>query len=115
MPIKIYKAVQTGENIQLGGLNAGLFSAEYHVETDDTVKTEPIMPANRHIRIEITNFQNFSLAILLTKIYEYINSLSLRKKSGVEEILRSKIPEVCARRKANRISPGFFRKKKGWG
>lgn len=57
MPIKRYNKVQTGPNTQLGGLKKGLFKVKYQVETEETVKTDPIMPANWHIIIEAINLK----------------------------------------------------------
>ena len=56
IPIKIYKAVQTGVNIQLGGLNDGLFAVAYQPCTPDEVKNPEIPPTKRGINIEINNF-----------------------------------------------------------
>lgn len=38
MPIKTYSVVQTGANIQLGGLNQGLLASAYQPLTPDDVK-----------------------------------------------------------------------------
>jgi len=46
IPINRYNIVQTGPNTQLGGLNNGLFKVIYHVDTEEIVKKDPIMPAN---------------------------------------------------------------------
>jgi len=45
MPIKVYKAVHTGPNIQDGGLKEGLIKVAYHVEMELTVKMDPTIPA----------------------------------------------------------------------
>jgi len=45
-PIRKYKIIHTGPNNQLGGLKNGLFKFEYQVDIDDTVKIDPINPAN---------------------------------------------------------------------
>ena len=57
IPIKRYNSVQTGPKTQLGGLKNGLFKVTYHVETEDTVKTDPIIPANWQIIIEAINLK----------------------------------------------------------
>lgn len=56
-PISIYSKVHTGPKIQLGGLKKGLFKAAYHVEIAETVKKEPINPADSHNNIEIINLK----------------------------------------------------------
>lgn len=45
IPIIKYKIIQTGEKTQPGGLKNGLFKVRYHVDTEDTVKKDPITPA----------------------------------------------------------------------
>jgi hypothetical protein len=57
IPISKYKIVHTGPNNQPGGLKKGLFRVKYQVETEETVKNDPIMPANWHITIENTNLK----------------------------------------------------------
>ncbi len=52
IPIKKYKAVQTGANSQLGGLKVGFSRVAYQVSIEDDVNMEPIIPAPRHINIE---------------------------------------------------------------
>ena len=61
IPIKIKRIVQTGAKSQFGGLKLGLFKVEYQVEIAGVVKTEPIKPTNRQIRIEIIIFFIFFL------------------------------------------------------
>lgn len=51
--------IQTGPNIQLGGLNAGFLIAAYQVGIEDEVKIEPIMPASWHTTSEIMSFVQF--------------------------------------------------------
>ncbi len=46
IPIKTYRLIQTGENIQFGGLNEGLLIVVYHVFVAGAVKIEPIIPAS---------------------------------------------------------------------
>ena len=57
IPINIYKVIHTGPNNQLGGLKNGLLMVKYHVDTDNTVKKEPIIPANWHIIIDAINLK----------------------------------------------------------
>jgi hypothetical protein len=57
IPIKKYKIIHTGANNQLGGLKNGLFKVKYHVDTEETVKNDPIKPANWQIRIDMTSLQ----------------------------------------------------------
>jgi len=64
IPMRKYKIVQTGPNIQLGGLNAGFTSPAYQIEIAEIVKTEPITPANSDNIIAITN---------LKKLFSFIN------------------------------------------
>jgi len=44
MPISMYRVVQTGPNIQLGGLNDGLFKVAYHSGIDLAVNIPAIAP-----------------------------------------------------------------------
>ena len=44
-PIRKYKVVQTGPNIQLGGVNAGFTNSGYHVSIEPIVKYRPIKAA----------------------------------------------------------------------
>ena len=59
IPIKIYKVVHTGPNIQLGGLKLGLIIVENQLFTPVIVKKEPINPAKRLTNIDIINFNHF--------------------------------------------------------
>lgn len=52
MPMSAYRIVQTGPNIQLGGLRAGLASVIYQVGIADAVKNVPIIPASSQMIIE---------------------------------------------------------------
>ncbi len=59
--------IQTGPKSQWGGLKKGLFNVTYQVETDETVKKDPMMPANWQMTIEGMNlkkllFDIFTLA-----------------------------------------------------
>lgn len=56
IPIKIYKAVQTGANIQLGGLNQGLLATAYQPCTPEVVKNPEIPPTSNGINIDRNNF-----------------------------------------------------------
>ena len=49
MPIRAKSVVQTGPNIQLGGLRAGLVSVAYQPAIDGAVNREPMMPASSDI------------------------------------------------------------------
>ncbi len=55
-PIKMYSNVQTGPNIQLGGLNHGLLAVANHPSTPDEVKNPEILPTKTGINIEKNNF-----------------------------------------------------------
>ena len=55
MPIKTYSIVHTGPKTQFGGLNQGLSSPEYQPETELEVNREPIKPADRQIKTEMTS------------------------------------------------------------
>ena len=55
--MNIYKVVQTGANIQSGGLNVGLFNNEYHGSLKFIVANPPINEAEKVIlrkRIKVT-------------------------------------------------------------
>lgn len=49
IPISTNKLIQTGENIQFGGLNEGLFMEAYHAAIAGVVKIEPMNPASWQI------------------------------------------------------------------
>jgi len=66
-----YSVVQTGPKTALGGLKDGLVSVTYQEEIEDTVKTEPIMPASSDTAIAVIslkNIGNFILKILFKNI-----------------------------------------------
>ena len=63
-PIRIKSVIQTGENIQFGGLKVGFSKAAYHVEIEGKVKNEPITPANWQITIEDTSLVIFLISII---------------------------------------------------
>ena len=52
----MYSNVHTGANIQLGGLNQGLFAEAYQPSTPEEVKNPDIAPTKSGIKIEINNF-----------------------------------------------------------
>lgn len=56
IPIKIYKTVQTGPKIQLGGEKAGLFRVEYQVGIEEAVKNDPKIPAPKQRPMENKSF-----------------------------------------------------------
>ncbi len=67
MPIKINNPVQTGENIQLGGLKLGLIKLVYQVPILGAVNKEPMNPVDEQIKIEIRNKNGFF--IFLNKVF----------------------------------------------
>lgn len=69
--MNIYKVVHTGPKIQLGGLKLGLLSVEYQVGIDDTVKIEPIAPAERQIPTERINLGKFMFFMFFTLYLQY--------------------------------------------
>ena len=64
IPINIYRIVQTGPNIQFGGLNEGLLIVVNHVRTEEEVKRAPIPPANWQITIAVKNLKAFMKRII---------------------------------------------------
>jgi len=75
MPINKNNAVQTGANIQLGGLKGGFIIPAYHVPIEGAVKIEPISPAPSQINIEVINLNKF-----------FINSLYQKKPAEADFI-----------------------------
>jgi len=63
--IKIYKVVQTGPNIQSGGLNIGLFSKEYQGSLKVKVAKPPIKEAENVMARNNENVKNLFLNILV--------------------------------------------------
>ncbi len=61
----MYRVIQTGAKIQLGGEKAGLFKVTYQVGIEETVKNEPIIPAPKQSPMDTNNFGK-SLGINLT-------------------------------------------------
>lgn len=53
IPIRINKTVHTGPNIQLGGLNTGLFNVVYQVPTELEVAMLPNDPTTRQRMTDI--------------------------------------------------------------
>jgi len=59
-----YKVVQTGANIQSGGLNVGLFSNEYQGSLNVMVAKPPINDAENVIARNDRNVKNLFLSML---------------------------------------------------
>jgi len=53
----MYSVVQTGANIQLGGLNEGLFRVSYHSGTASAVNKPAIAPKPKGNAIDANNFK----------------------------------------------------------
>lgn len=85
IPIIMYNVVQTGANIQLGGLNSGLFNVAYQPGIASAVNMEPTNPAARQATTLITNLR--ILDILL------VDSLALVENKHFSEGIY--IPIVC--------------------
>tara|TARA_B100000963_G_scaffold293421_1_gene263807 strand:- start:394 stop:612 length:219 start_codon:yes stop_codon:yes gene_type:complete len=64
MVIIKYKVVQTGANIQSGGLNGGLFNNVYHGSLNVMVAKPPINEAENVIARNIINVKNLFLNML---------------------------------------------------
>ena len=64
MVINIYKVVQTGPNIQSGGLNVGLFNNEYHGSLNVMVAKPPMNEAENVIARNNINVKNLFLNML---------------------------------------------------
>ena len=56
IPIKMYRAVQTGANIQLGGLKDGLLATTYQPFTPVLVKKPAREPVINGINMDNTSF-----------------------------------------------------------
>jgi hypothetical protein len=56
-----YKVIHTGPKTHPGGVNVGFLRAVYHVEIAGVVKSDPIIPANGQIKIEIMNLIMYCL------------------------------------------------------
>jgi hypothetical protein len=66
IPMSINRLIQTGLNIQSGGLKDGLFNVLYQVGMAGVVKREPIKPANwQRIRLLISLIISLSLILSL--------------------------------------------------
>ncbi len=63
IPINKYKVVQTGPNIQLGGLKDGLVIVLYQVLTLLLVKIAPKPPAPSVTMMEIISFKKFMIVL----------------------------------------------------
>lgn len=59
----MYKIVQTGQKIQLGGLNDGLFRFIYQVSIDQNVKYDDTNPTNKGIEMEKASLKYLSIKI----------------------------------------------------
>ena len=70
-----YSVVQTGANIQSGGLNDGLFSNEYHGSLKLIVAKPPIKEAEYVIKLNSKNDMN-----LFFSTYPLYNKLWKKKK-----------------------------------
>lgn len=64
IPIKRYSTVQTGLNIQLGGLNAGLFKDEYQLGIDCDVTIPAMAPKASGSAMAIINLAIFDLVMM---------------------------------------------------
>lgn len=56
IPIRRYSADHTGPNISFGGMSGGFSSAAYQVGIFGVVKSDPIHPAAKVIKIDAKNF-----------------------------------------------------------
>ena len=67
-----YSVVQTGANIQSGGLNDGLFSSEYHGSLKLIVAKPPIKEAEYVIKLNSKNDMNlfFNTFLLYNKLWK---------------------------------------------
>jgi len=65
-PIRKYRIIQTGPNIQPGGANVGFVNVEYQSGTASNVKIEPKIPADWQISIEIINLRTFISVVFFT-------------------------------------------------
>ena len=68
--MRIYRAVQTGPNTQLGGLKNGLLSVSYQLgKSLLVVKTEPNRPADRLRPTAMINFMTSGIFIFETAVF----------------------------------------------
>jgi len=67
MPNRMYRIVQTGPNIQLGGLNDGRFKVEYQSGTDCDVNIPAIAPKTKGNVMDKINLVIFDL--LISNVY----------------------------------------------
>ena len=65
-PIRKYRIIQTGPNMQPGGANVGFVNVEYQSGTASTVKIEPQIPADWQMSIEIVNLRTFTYNVVFT-------------------------------------------------
>ena len=79
MDIKIYRAVQTGANTELGGLKTGRTISEYQGSLKDAV-TKPPIPDAIKVMINIKNKDKYLFLVMLLDITNLC--LKIRKKFG---------------------------------
>ncbi len=67
-----YSVVQTGANIQSGGLNTGLFNNEYHGSLKLIVAKPPMKEAENVTKLKRTNDMNlfFNTYLLYNKLWK---------------------------------------------
>ena len=58
IPIRMYRVVQTGPKIQLGGLNEGLFNVSYHPATACEVNIPAMLPNATGNKTEMISLKN---------------------------------------------------------
>jgi hypothetical protein len=74
MPIRVYKKIHTGLNIQLGGEKVGLLSVAYQVGMAGMVKNDPRTPAVWHRAM-----QKNSLIMFITFDHSFLKETDYRK------------------------------------
>lgn len=80
IPINTNKLIQTGENIQFGGLNEGFWIVAYHVWIAGVVKNEPIKPASWQITIadmSLMMFMGFIDELLGYRLFKLVGMKDL--------------------------------------
>ena len=68
IPIKKYKTVQTGPNIEFGGLKNGLLSWAYQVDIEGNVTVLPANPIKKQRLTEIISFNLLTIFSIPQKI-----------------------------------------------
>ena len=76
IPINKKSNVQTGANIQLGGLKLGFGNATYQEPMAGVVKKDPIMPAPSHKITANKNFKIFFIFKLLVNLTQHQRQFS---------------------------------------